>query len=274
MRRPRLIGAIAVSVLMTACSVSGGTARRTAAPAGIISAATPAPPSSGCQHPRLVSSARLTTWEDAGYYVTNDMWNVGKYSVRQTLGACSYRNWFVTATMDNGDRANVVKSYPNVYRAFGATPVSAYHTITASYAHVNPGGGIYEDAFDIWFNGVARWWATEIMIWTDNHGQIPPGLALARVTIDGQRYVVWKSRGPGGTISFVAVRGSSEGTVNLLSFFDWVIARHWMGAGAQLRQVAYGVELVSTGGVPETFAVTSFWVGTTAVTPPATGGSP
>jgi len=262
MRRLRLIGALAVSALAAACA-AGGTAHRAPARARIVSAPATAPVASACRHPRFVSSARLTPWQDAGYYVTNDMWNVGSYQVWQTLSACSYRDWYVTATMDNDDRANVVKTYPNVYRAFAATPLTAYHTIRAAYGHANPGQGIYEDTFDIWFNGVARWWATEIMIWTDNHGQIPPGSVLARVTLGGQRYVVFKSRGPGGTISFVAVRNSAQGTLNLLSFFDWVIARHWMSARAQLRQVAYGVELVSTGGRQETFAIRNFWVGTT-----------
>lgn len=263
MRRPMLIVAVAVAVLMTACAASGGNARSAARPARIISVAGAAPVAGACGHPKFVSSARLSAWENAGYHVTNDMWNVGSYKVRQTLSACSYRDWYVTATMNNDDHANVVKTYPNVYRSFSATPVDAYHTITAAYSHANQGAGIYEDAFDIWFNGVARWWATEIMIWTDNHGQIPPGSVLARVALNGNRYVVWKSRGPRGTISFVAIRNSTDGIVNLLSFFDWVIAQHWMSARAELRQVAYGIELVSTDSMPEAFAIRNFWVGTT-----------
>ncbi|HUN33054.1 MAG TPA: hypothetical protein VMU95_13665 [Trebonia sp.] len=265
MRRPTLIVAVAVavSVLITACTVSTGPAHRAARPARIVAVGPAAPVAGACARPRFVSTARFATWADSGYVVANDMWNVGKYQVRQALSACSYRNWYVTATMDNDDHANVVKSYPNVYRAFPAIPVDAYHAIVATYAHASPDQGIYEDTFDIWFNGVAQWWATEIMIWTDNHGQIPPGSILARVTLDGQGYVVWKSRGPGGTISFVAVRNSAQGIVNLLSFFGWVIARHWMRAQAQLRQVAYGVELVSTDGLPKTFAIRNFWVAAT-----------
>ena len=36
-----------------------------------------------------------------------------------------------------------------------------------------PGTGIYEDAYDIWLNGLATSGSTEVMIWTQNNGQTP-----------------------------------------------------------------------------------------------------
>jgi hypothetical protein len=263
-----LVGVITASLLLVACTASAKAQPAKAQPAKAQPAkaqparAQPAaakkdPLTSSCQRPKLVSTSRLSPWQNAGYYVSNDMWNVDGYNVRQTLSACSYRNWYVTATMTNNTPRNVVKTYPNVYRTFPAVQVRKYHAITAAYSHGSTGGGTYEDAFDIWFNGVAQSWATEIMIWTDTHSQVPRGSVAGHVTLAGKQYTVWKD---GNVITFVAAKNSSAAILNLLGFFSYVIGKKWMTNQAELRQVSYGVELVSTNGVPKTFAITNFWV--------------
>ncbi|HEX3955615.1 MAG TPA: hypothetical protein VHZ03_03170 [Trebonia sp.] len=42
--------------------------------------------------------------------------------------------------------------------------------------------------------------------------------------------------------------------MSLLGFFTWMKQNGWLTSSATLRQVCYGAEIVSTGGMPETFS--------------------
>jgi len=195
-------------------------------------------------------------WNLSPYWVANDMWNASGYSVTQTIHACSYSNWYVTATMNNDSGNGAVKTYPNAQRDFNSA-ISSLSSVTSTFAETSPGTGIWEDTYDIWINGLATSGSTEIMIWTQNHGQTPSGSDQGTVTLDGRSYTVWKS---GSYIAFVANTNFTAGTMNLLGFFQWVIGKDWMPADSTLSQVCYGAELVSTNGVPATFTFSNFSV--------------
>jgi hypothetical protein len=207
-----------------------------------------------------VTSQQLGGWTDGSYYVANDMWNASGYSVTQTLYACSYSNWYVVADMNNDSGDGAVKTYPNAHMDFSSEPaISSFSSIDSTFAENSPDVGIYEDAYDIWLNGVASSGSTEVMIWTQNHGQTPGGSVAGSVTLDGRAYTVWRS---GSYIAFVADANFTSGTMNLLSFFNWIIAQGWMPASSTLGQVDYGAELVSTNSAPATFSFTNFSVTT------------
>ena len=121
-------------------------------------------------------------WNVSPYFVSNNMWNASGYSVSQTLYACSYSNWYVTATMNNDNGDGAVKTYPNSQRDFNE-PISSLSSVTSTFAETSPGTGIYEDAYDIWINGLATSGSTELMIWTQNNGQTPCG------SVQGTRHV-------------------------------------------------------------------------------------
>ena len=198
-------------------------------------------------------------WNLSPYFVADDMWNISGYSVSQTLYACSYSDWYVVATMDNSKGDGAVKTYPNSHRDFDSNPeISSFNSITSTFAETAPDSGIYEDAYDIWLNGIASAGSTEVMIWTDNHGQTPAGSVQATVTIDGRSYAVWKTTG--NYIAFAASTNFTSGTVNLLDFFRWLMTKGWIPGNTTLGQVDYGPELVSTNGVPATFTVSNFSV--------------
>jgi hypothetical protein len=238
-------------------------ARATSAPARPSSAAAPGAPGPGsgsCTDPAFVTSQPLDGWTDGSYYVANDMWNISGYSVTQTLYACSYANWYVVADMNNDSGDGAVKTYPNAHMDFSSEPaISSFHSIDSTFAENSPDTGIYEDAYDIWINGVASSGSTEIMIWTQNHGQSPSGSVAGSVTLDGHAYTVWRS---GSYIAFVANTNFSSGSLNLLGYFNWVIGQGWMPASSTLGQVDYGAELVSTNSAPATFSFTNFSVTT------------
>jgi Glycosyl hydrolase family 12 len=219
---------------------------------------TPTSAGGGCANPSFTTSAQFGQWNLSPYFVANDMWNAGAGTVSQTLSACSYSDWNVTATASGG---GTVLTYPDSHLDVPNTPeLSSLSAVTSTFADTNPSTGTYEDAYDIWLNGVADPSAgsDELMIWTDNHGQTPGGSPMATVTIGGQTWTAWK--GNGGYMAFVANSNVTAGTVNLLAFFRWVIAKGWVPADSTLSQVDYGVEICSTNGAPATFTFRNFSV--------------
>ncbi len=216
-----------------------------------------------CTDPQFVTSDPTGGWSDGSYYLYNNMWNAANYSVQQTMYACSYNNWYVVATMNNDSGDGAVKTYPDVQANFNEPAISSFQSISSTFAQTSPNVGIYEDAYDIWINGVADSSSTEVMIWTQNHGQTPAGSVVATASFGGQGYQVWQDgTGAGAYIAFVADTNVSSGTVNLLAFFDWIIAKGWIPSNSTLGQICYGAELVSTDGAPATFSFTNFSVTT------------
>ena len=192
----------------------------------------------------------------SGFYVDTDTWNASSYQVSQTMYICDYNNWYVVANMNNDSGDGAVKTYPNVHKDFDGAPlISSFGTIASSFAHTAPHVGIYEFAYDIWLNGVASTGSTEVMIWTDNYHQVPSGSVIETVSFDGDDYQVYKS---GSYIAFVATTNVASGTVNLLSFFNHIIAKGWIPSTSTVGAIDYGVELVSTGGANATFQVNDF----------------
>jgi hypothetical protein len=192
----------------------------------------------------------------SGFYVDTDTWNAANYQVTQTMYICDYNDWYVVANMNNDAHDGAVKTYPNVHKDFNSSPmISSFNTISSTFAHEGPHVGIYEFAYDIWLNGIAGGGSTEVMIWTDNYKQVPSGSVLDTVMFDGETYDVYKS---GSYIAFVDQKNVTSGTLNLKSFFDYVISKGWIPTTSTLGAIDYGVELVSTGGADATFSVTDF----------------
>jgi hypothetical protein len=254
---------------------SGGTGGADGAAGGSAAAGAPAidgaaggsggtdgskPVSHTCTNPSHVLPMNPANPQDgitlSGFYVDTDTWNAAKYQVSQTMYVCDYNNWYVVANMNNNTGDGAVKTYPNVHQDFtGAPKISSFKTISSSFAHTAPHVGIYEYAYDIWLNGIAGAGSTEVMIWTDNYNQVPSGSSLDTVTFDGASYNVYKA---GSYIAFVETTNVTSGTVNLLSFFNYIIAKGWIPSTSTVGAIDYGVELVSTNGADATFQVNDF----------------
>jgi Glycosyl hydrolase family 12 len=199
------------------------------------------------------------------YFVTNDSWNARHYrGLSQTLFVCNYDSWYAVAAMNNDSGDGAVKTSPNVQETWYPTPtaLSSWKSITSRFSDVPPGSGpgygTWEFEYDIWLNGLADSNSTEIMIWTYNNGQAPVGSPVGSFTDAGQDYVVYRSPPPDKYIAFVALNGSLSGHVNLLDFFMYAIGKGWMPTSSKLYQICHGVELVSTNGKREKFAVDNF----------------
>jgi glycosyl hydrolase family 12 len=199
--------------------------------------------------------------------VIQDVWNPIK-GASQTLTASSPGSWSVSANMPAGNTA--VVSYPDTQQIYTTTkntpnPLSGYASITSSYAGNSPAGAHddYEAAYDIWAGTGSNNYAQEIMIWVDNHGQTPAGSAVASATIDGVGYKIWstsKAGAVGNTVSMVLNSNQPSGSVNVLDDLKWLESNGYMPAGSGLNQIDFGWEICSTGGVPETFALSQYGI--------------
>ena len=212
-----------------------------------------------CTNPVFITSNTNGGWNNGGYYVHNNMWHAAS---GETLYACAYNNWHVTA---NYPETTDVKTYPNVHKDLNnldGVPLTNYHTISSTFAATTPHVGIYDVAYDIWLDGVG--WGrgtTEFMIWTENFKQVPLGSIQARPAFDGVSYNAYHyTRGDANVVTLVPVRVMTSGRLDLKAMFDWAIGQGWMPASPTVNQICYGVEICSTANLPATFYFTDFSV--------------
>jgi hypothetical protein len=208
-----------------------------------------------CTTPVFTTSSPTGGWSNGGYYVFNNMWNTSVPLGPETLSACSYHSWYVVSNQSNS--AGAVKTYPNVQMNFSDPQISTFTTITSRFAETSPHVGIYEDAYDIWLNGIASSTSTEVMIWVDNWKQVPAGSKVATATFSGRTFDVWRTS-DGSYVAFAATATFTSGTVDLLAIFHWMMAQGYLAANATLSQIDFGIEICSTEGADATFQVTDF----------------
>jgi hypothetical protein len=227
-----------------------------------LATSTTAPATTTCTDPAFVTSNSDDGWSNGGYYVHNNMWNAADYKVSQTLDACSYRDWYVTATADNDNGDGAVKTYPNVhkdYHDWGTDKeplLSSYSTLRSTFASTSPHVGIYNVAYDIWLNGVPG--NREIMIWTDNYRQVPAGSRVASgLSFSGVTWDLYAT-GDNGYLAFVPAQPMTKGSLDLKAFLDYLVSKGRVPANSTLGQICFGVEVVSTDGSPARFQFTDF----------------
>jgi Glycosyl hydrolase family 12 len=218
-----------------------------------------------CRHPAFVTSG----WEGQGfgrYYADSDMWNADGYTVTQRMRVCSPGNWSVSVSADNSSGDGAVKTYPNVHRDYhdwsnGHEPrLSSFASITSRFASRSPDVGIYDGAYDIWLNGVADDDSTELMIWTDNHRQVPAGRVVERgVRFSHRTWRLWATADH-HYLAFVPGRSLRHGTIALRKRFSYLVAHDYVPHRSTLGQVCFGYEIVSTKGTLKRFKIDRFSV--------------
>jgi hypothetical protein len=210
---------------------------------------------SSCENPAFVTSSTGGIWSNGGYFVFNNVWNTAADPGPQTLYACSYHSWYVVS--DQNHDAGVVESYPNVQMNFNDVPLSSLQAVTSTFAESSPHVGVYEDAYDVWLNGVATAGSTQIMIWVDNYNRVPDGSEVTTTTLSGRSYDVWKTSDSSHVV-LVSTATFTSGTLDLLEIFNWNIAQGWLRPSSTLGQIDFGVEIESTGGASATYRFDDF----------------
>jgi hypothetical protein len=209
-------------------------------------------PVGSCTNPSFTTTSTNNQGDGrtfGAYYVHNNMWNNdnGTYS----LGACNYNNWYVDVTQPlPGDKG--VQAYPNVHKDYNDVPLSKIQSAKfAATTPANCAACIYNVAFDAWIGDGLN---NELMIWTDNKGQVPAGRKMGTVTFGGFTYDVWHQNGYTAYVSQVTQK---SGSMPLASFFNDMVSRGW-APKATTWQVDFGVEVVSTGNTKQRFSFNDF----------------
>jgi hypothetical protein len=204
------------------------------------------------------------------YNVSAEHWAV-KDDYLSNLCAYSTKNFYVDIkATDDGDHS--VQAYPSMRKIyhdwgnggdFSDNPkLSTFPQLKASVAVTDPAnctGCKYNDAFDIWLNGIGGN-KPELMIWTHNHGQTPYGPKVAsNITIDGRQWDYYRS---GNYFAYVPVGNANipSGTYDLKAFINDVVSRGHLPENPAVSQVSYGVEPVHTGGVFKRWHFTDFTI--------------
>jgi hypothetical protein len=207
-----------------------------------------------CTNPVFTTSDPTGGQTFGAYYLYNDMWNTSQTLGPQTLYVCNYDDWY--AVSNQKDQQGAVLTYPNVHEDFADVALSTFKTITSTFAESSPHVGIYEDAYDIWFDGFGQG-HTEIMIWVDNEKQVPSGNKLATQPFSGHTYDAYRTT-DGSYIALVATANFTSGTIDLLEVFKWIQSKGWLASTTKLSQIDFGVEIVDTAGGPATYTFTDF----------------
>jgi hypothetical protein len=235
-----------------------------AAAAAVVAGQLPAHAASTCTTGAAQGScgpydySQITSSDGSATFVNNDVWSpVSGWS--EVLTATNPGDWSVVANMPAGN--NQVVSYPDVQEIYNNVPLSSYTSLTSAFTEaMNPHSGtLSEAAYDLWLNN----WNYEVMIWNDNYGEdLSDDTDLGSVTIDGQNFEVYRN-GPGGPGEELIVSLDSNeqsGTIDILSTLKWLQGKGYLPSGATLTSIDYGWEILSTGGQPETYQLSSFCI--------------
>ena len=233
-----------------------------------LSAAAPAHAAGLCTNPTYTTTQNISFSFGSGldnYTVAHDLWNIGPYPDSSwTLQVCNFDSWNELAVANNNSGDGAVKAYPNVHRDYNSQPlISSIPLISVAFAGTAWNSGIYDVAFDIW----TRNYQKEIMIWTENHNQLPGGSrVVSNLSISGYTWDLWQS----GTSYFAFAppldqatgkpqnRTIASGTFDVKAFLTYLIATGKLASNSKLQQLDYGIEVVDTGNVQQTFSCTNF----------------
>jgi hypothetical protein len=177
----------------------------------------------------------------------------------------SLTNFGVTANFPKGLTA--VLTYPDLDQTQSDSngddkAISSLHLIQSTYAETMPKSGDFEAAYDIWENN----YATEVMIWVDDHNQVPAGSKVVKsVNIGGTVYSIWLDGKMGSADALISVTrhgNAQSGKVRVLSVLNYLQQNGYTesvaNGGGKLADIEFGWEICSTNGTPETFNASSY----------------
>jgi glycosyl hydrolase family 12 len=189
----------------------------------------------------------------------NGEWNSG---LPQEICGNSGSDWQVTTSQPDGQTSIAI--YPDVQLNYnsseplvsGLNP-AATSTFTETM-NANPGTSA-EAGYDIWLSGGGGPGRDEVMIWTDtfNRGTVGGATQIGTGSFCGQDWQLWRN---GGELIWYLPANEQTGTVCPVAMLQDLQARGLLSPRVTLSQFEFGWEIASTGGVDETFQVSSYSV--------------
>jgi len=256
-----------------------------AAAVGVLTSAQPA-----AAAPTICEQFGSTTVSGGRYVVQNNSWG-------DTTTQCIDVNqtgpgFTVTTASHNKPTNGAPGAYPSIFFGchFGncssgsglpmAASASAFSALNTSVSMTYPSSGIFDAAYDIWFDPTARTdgqnTGAEIMVWLNHTGAIQPvGSQVGTASIAGATWNVWEGNTGWNVVSYVRQQTTTSANFNVNAFFSDAISRGFAQRAWFLTSIQAGFEpwVGQTGLAVNSFSVTSGGGGGDTQ-PPTTPGTP
>jgi hypothetical protein len=201
--------------------------------------------------------------------IDNDLYHLqsNEYDSNAPLTVCNDGNvdFTVSSSSISNSTSGAPGAYPSLYQGchWGyctsgsglPVQVSAMDrggVVSTSYSTTTTGSGVYDDAYDIWFNQASSTSdnstnGLEMMIWLNHNGSVQPaGSKVASgVSIGGNTYDVWyNGTSPGGTVTYeLNSPVKSVSNLDLGPLAANAVARGYMPSTWYLIDVEAGFEI-------------------------------
>jgi Glycosyl hydrolase family 12/Cellulose binding domain len=225
-----------------------------------------------------------TTVGGGKYVVINNNWGD---DTQQCINVTD-NGFQVTTASHNKPQNGAPGAYPAIYAgchytncsAGSGLPMavtnSAFNSVATSVSMTYPGSGVYDAAYDIWFDPTPRTdgqnTGAELMVWLNHTGSVQPvGSKVGTVNIAGGTWDVWYGNSGWNVVSYVRQQPTSSISFNVSSFFNDMLSRGYAQRSWYLTSVQAGFEpwVGGTG-----LAVNSFSYTTNGTQPPPSTTTP
>jgi glycosyl hydrolase family 12 len=196
-----------------------------------------------------------TRIQNGRYIVQNNVWGADTTQCLDT----SDSGFRVTQANHNKPTNGAPASYPSVY--FGChygncssgsglprqANTSAFTALRTSVSMSYPGSGVYDAAYDIWFDPTPRTngqnTGAEIMVWLNRQGSIQPvGSRIGSVGIAGGTWDVWFGNIGWNVISYVRTSTTSSLSFAVDDFYRDAVGRGYAQRAWYLTSIQAGFE--------------------------------
>lgn len=239
--------------------------------------------------PTICEKYGSTTVSSGRYVVQNNNW--GDDTTQCIDVNQSGPGFNITTASHNRPTNGAPGSYPSIFfgchyancSAGSGLPLqasaSAFNNIRTSVTMNYPGGGVWDAAYDIWFDPTPRTdgqnTGAEIMVWLNKQGSIQPvGSQVGTANINGATWNVWFGNIGWNVVSYVRQSATSSMNFAVNDFYSDTVSRGYGQRSWYLTSIQAGFEpwVGQTG-----LAVTAFSVSTSGgggdTTPPSTPGN-
>ncbi|MEU6412270.1 cellulose binding domain-containing protein [Microbispora sp. NPDC046933] len=196
-----------------------------------------------------------TTIQGGKYVVINNNWGD---DTQQCINVTS-TGFSVTQASHNKPQNGAPGSYPAVYAGChyancssgSGLPLqvsnSQFNSVQTSVSMTYPGSGVYDAAYDIWFDPTPRKdgqnTGAELMVWLNHTGSIQPvGSKVGTVNLAGATWDVWYGNSGWNVVSYVRTSPTNSISFAVRTFFDDMVNRGYGQRSWYLTSVQAGFE--------------------------------
>ncbi|MBP2707843.1 cellulose binding domain-containing protein [Microbispora sp. RL4-1S] len=195
-----------------------------------------------------------TTVQGGKYVVMNNVWGS---SAPQCINVTN--SGFTVTQAGHNNTGGTPAAYPAIYAGChyancstgSGLPMQAsssqFNNVQTSVSMSYPGSGIYDAAYDIWFDPTPRTdgqnTGAEIMVWLNHTGSVQPvGSRRATVNLAGGTWDVWEGNIGWNVISYVRTSPTNSISFPVRTFYDDAVNRGYAQRSWYLTSVQAGFE--------------------------------